>query len=317
MVANVETMFSVREVPWHKLGLILDTAPTAAEAIKLAGLDWSVEKWPLFAAMPMAGGDILNADEFRATVRSTDRSILGVVGKGYEPVQNVEAFDFCDPLIKAGKITLETAGSLGGGRRVWVLAKVGTADVVAGDPVNQYLLLTFGHDGIHGVKIKPTGVRVVCQNTVNAALADGVQAISLRHTTSVHASLEEVSAMFERAQVGFEESVSAWRRMAAKQITSADMDAYVLDLVPKEETVKDARREMLRSGLKLAFENAPGNSLAGVRGTMWAAYNAVTWHATHEGGRRKDDEGRLDSMWFGSGAGLMKRAYDRALVLAA
>lgn len=325
MVANVENMFSVREVPWHRKGLVLDTAPTSAEAIKLAGLDWRVRKAPLYA-VPGVATDVaaIPVDDHRAIVRETDHRVLGIVSKRYEPVQNVQAFDFCDPLIQSGKLRYETAGSLGGGKRIWVMGRLGTVDVVPGDAVHQYLLLTFGHDGVHGVAIKPTGVRVVCQNTVNAALADGVQGISLRHTPSVHAQLATAASMFERAEKGFAETVEQWRRMAATQIVEAQLDAYILGLVPKAEDEKegkvpsDARRANLRAALKSAFERAPGNNLHGVRGTAWAAYNAVTWHVTHEGaGKTKDQERRLDSMWFGTGATLSRRAYDSALALAA
>lgn len=310
MVANVETMMSVVEVPWHKEGRILNAPPTAAEGIEAAGLNWTVEKRPIYAAGAI--GEVLDCDEHRAIVRTTDRKVLGVVGDGHEPVQNRDAFDFMDPMIKSGKIALETAGSLDGGKRIWVMGKVGEADVTPGDTVAQYLLFTTGHTGAHGNVIKPTGVRVVCQNTVNAALADGVQGITLRHTASVHARLREAAAAFARAERGFSETVEAWRSLAAKRCRDDAFEAFVAELVPTDEKVSDTRREIVREGLRLARRNSPGSDMPGVRGTWWAAYNAVTWHVTH-GGRERPADKRLDSMWNGAGATLAKRAYDLAL----
>jgi len=119
-VNNQASTFSVREVPWHGLGTILDNPPTIEEAIKLAGLDWTVSMQPTYCKVD--GNDVKLPN--RAVVRSTDRKVLGVVGPTYEPLQNAAAFQFFQPVIDEGHVTLETAGSLKGGQRVWILAKV-------------------------------------------------------------------------------------------------------------------------------------------------------------------------------------------------
>src|SRR4051794_31311156 len=111
MAHLIENMFSVRETPWHRLGSVVQEAPTAEEAIRLAGLDWSVGLEPV----SLADGREAPA---RATVRSSDRSILGVVGPRWHPLQNADAFKWFDPFIASGEATFETAGSLDGGRRV-------------------------------------------------------------------------------------------------------------------------------------------------------------------------------------------------------
>lgn len=311
MVANVESMISVREVPWHREGLVLTDAPTTADAIKLAGLDWTVEKRPLYAAGEV--GEVLDCEDHRAIVRSTDRKVLGVVGADYEPVQNAEAFAAFDPLIAKGRIAWETAGSLDGGRRIWAMGRVGETEVVPGDRVGGYLLITAGHDGSHGVTIKATAVRVVCQNTVNAALADGRAAISLRHTSSVRARIEEASSALASAERGFAETCEQWTALAKARCDRDAFEQYIAELVPADPKINDSRREMVRQGLRAAFERSPGTQIKGVRGTWWGAYNAATWHVTHKDAGQKSAEKRLASIWDGAGRDFAKRAYDLAL----
>ena len=121
MSANVETMFSVRETPWHGLGRIVMDAPASHEALELAGLDWQVESRNIYSGN-------------RANVRSTDDAVLGVVSDRYRIVQNEEAFQFTDDLLGEG-VTYETAGSLQGGKKVWMLAKLPEKYIIAGDEV--------------------------------------------------------------------------------------------------------------------------------------------------------------------------------------
>ena len=120
MSANVETMMYVkkteRDVPWHGLGTPVQEAPNSAEALRLAGLDWEV----VSRDIQLCGGKKIPG--YHANVRSSDNSVLGVVGERYKIVQNNDAFAFTDGIIGEGA-RYETAGSLSGGRRVWMLAK--------------------------------------------------------------------------------------------------------------------------------------------------------------------------------------------------
>ena len=163
MSANVETMFSVRETPWHGLGRIVMDAPASREALELADLDWQVESRNIYS------GTGAMIPGYRANVRSTDDAVLGVVSDRYRIVQNEEAFQFTDDLLGEG-VTYETAGSLQGGKKVWMLAKLPEKYIIAGDEVTPYLVFFNSHDGSSGVKVAMTPVRVVCQNTLNLAL---------------------------------------------------------------------------------------------------------------------------------------------------
>lgn len=178
MPANVETMFSVRETPWHGLGRIIMDAPASREALELAGLDWQVESRNIYSDT----GAMIPG--YRANVRSTDDAVLGVVSDRYRIVQNEEAFQFTDDLLGEG-VTYETAGSLQGGRKVWMLARLPRKYLIAGDQVVPYLVIFNSHDGSSGVKVAMTPIRVVCQNTLNLALNTAKRSWTARHTENV------------------------------------------------------------------------------------------------------------------------------------
>lgn len=111
MAANVETMFYVREKPWHGLGTKVMEAPTSKDALILAGLDWKVQQKPIFTESNQL------IPGYKANVRDIDNKALGVVSDKYKVIQNDEAFAFTDALLGEG-VRYETAGSLKGGKTV-------------------------------------------------------------------------------------------------------------------------------------------------------------------------------------------------------
>ena len=133
MPANVESMFSVREKPWHGLGTIVAEAPNSSAALELAGLDWTVTQKDIATA---DGGKIIPG--FKANVRESDNKVLRIVTDRYRVVQNTEAFAFTDALLGEG-VHYETAGSLQGGRRIWQLAKFPQQYIINGDEITSYL----------------------------------------------------------------------------------------------------------------------------------------------------------------------------------
>lgn len=180
------SFFSVKEKAWHGLGTIIEDYPTSAEAIKHAGLNYTVEKRPLFT---LDNGYLNKDDEiehseievpdFYATIRTDTQEVLGVVGKDYHIIQNVDAFSFFDSIV-GGKegILYETAGALGKGERIFITAKlpeyikVGRADLI-----EQFLFLTTSHDGYGSITASFTPIRICCQNTLNAALGNRATAL--------------------------------------------------------------------------------------------------------------------------------------------
>src|SRR5690606_31902054 len=181
------SFFSVKEKAWHGLGQIVEDYPTSAEAIKYAGLDYTVKKRYLFTYGDDTSPETEDNDcvmewrvdvpEHFATVRTDTDEVLGVVGKDYEIVQNTEAFHFFDDLVGGnGGIKYETAGALGKGEKVFITAKLpDVLRVGKDDLIEQYLLLTTSHDGYGCIKAAFTPIRVVCNNTLNAALRHATQ----------------------------------------------------------------------------------------------------------------------------------------------
>ena len=139
MSANVETMFYVREKPWHGLGTEIKEAPASADALIAAGLDWTVEQRNVYSE----GGCLIPG--YRVNTRSTDQAALGIVSDRYKVVQNVDAFQFTDDLLGEG-VTYETAGSLQGGRKVWMLARMPQRYIISGDEIAPYLVVMNSHD---------------------------------------------------------------------------------------------------------------------------------------------------------------------------
>ena len=198
MSHEVENMFySGREKPWHGLGVSVESAPTSADAIRLAGLDWTVKQSPVYTEQ---GFEIPG---YRANIRDIDNTVLGMVGDRYKVVQNKEAFDFTDAMLGEG-VKYETAGSLFNGKRIWLLANMPKAQIL-GDDVIPYLCFTNGHDGYHSIKICLTPVRVVCNNTVNFALSTADRAWSTRHVGDLNSKMQEARRTLELANTYMKE----------------------------------------------------------------------------------------------------------------
>ena len=246
-LGTTDTMFSVRETPWHKLGRVVHNAPTTADAIKLAGLDWKVSKAPMF----LADGTAVDPKIATAVRRDTDGRILGVVGPRYEPWQNESAFAWFDPFLAAGEASLETAGSLRDGKRVWVLARIGHngdshAAIVPGDEVVNHMLIANGHDGSLAIHVGRVRTRVVCANTLRGALGEG-STLRVRHTKSAKETLDDVRDLMRAEHDAFSKDVEAFKGLARKQVTKASLREYVQSVFPDSFKSKEERDRARKS----------------------------------------------------------------------
>ena len=184
MSANVETMFYIREKPWHGLGTEVQEAPTSADALIYAGLDWEAVQKDVYT------GDGSRISGYKVNLRSTDNAALGIVSDRYKVVQNEDAFQFTDDLLGAG-VTYETAGALQGGRKVWMLARMPHRYIIAGEEITPYLVVMNSHDGSSGIKVAMTPIWVVCQNTLNLAFNSAKRIWTTKHTENVMLRVHE------------------------------------------------------------------------------------------------------------------------------
>ena len=321
MAHGVEKMFAVRKAPWHKLGVLLDSPPTIEEGIRIAGLDWKVERRPMkYIALD---GSMQDAST-RAVVRRDTGAKLGEVGPAWTPLQNDKAFSFFQPFLDAHEAALECAGSLFGGEKVFVLAKIGgTDEIVKGDAVERYILLSNSHSG-GAVFAGFTPTRVVCNNTLQMAVGNKAGALlKLRHVQSIEDALDVVQKTMVLANSRFEATAAQYRALA-KVACSDSRLAELVQVVfkPQKETEPEAEEQSedkdtcsrVLPSVEMLFSDGAGSEIPGVRGTLWGAYNAITEYLTHERGRSA--ERRLANLWFGQGATLNHRALTAALGMA-
>ncbi len=250
MAHEFESGFFVKDGAWHGLGTVIQGAPTTAEGIALAGLDWTVSPRPMF----LSDGTSIPGDKGTAIVRDSDGRVLSVVGNRYVPLQNKDAFAWFDPFVQSGEATLETAGSLRNGERVWVLAKIGHngdshADVLPGDSVYNHLLLANGHDGVMAIRVGRVRTRVVCANTLAAAMGEK-STVSVRHTHAAGATLDDLRDVMRAEHAAFSSDVEAFRTLAKKPVTSAGLREYVKAVFPESFKRADEFKRAVRIGGK-------------------------------------------------------------------
>ena len=295
MPANVETMFYTGATPWHGLGEKLEEAPTISEAIEASGLNWEVGTKDLVTV----DGQPVPA---RATYRKSDNSILGVVGPRYVPLQNKDAFEWFQPFVDAGECSLHTGGSLSDGQKVWVLAQLNRdpSTVVAGDEVHKFILLSNSHDGTTAIRVGYTPIRVVCVNTLAFAHnhADS-KLLRIRHTQSAQGKLDNVRDIMDNINAQFEATAEQYRFLASRDFNQADVQKYVKVLLGVDKKAPEDIKTRTQNILTeiLATIEGPKQSMPGVRGTWWAAYNGFNEYLNYTKGRNTNN--RLESLWFG------------------
>ena len=311
------------KVPWHGLGTTVPKGATAEEMIRAAGMDWDVNLRPARGAKEInKKGEFSRYEVVRMPRPTTQETevLLGIVSRRYRPLQNVEAFEFFDPLIGEKKAYFETAGALGEGERIWVMAKMpGAMQIVPGDECLKYLLLSNTHSGDGSVIVKFTSVRVVCQNTLMLAMEDGQKAYRVRHSKKMQFKLEELADFLAITQEVFLKAEECFRRLAKIQMVEDRLERYFESVFPlsaaqKRNDKKSPRWEFLQK----IFHGQPDLQLPDVRGTLWGAYNAITRFEDYKQPQHEEQaEQRLERTWFGGGADIKLKALEKANELAA
>lgn len=275
MAALVETMFSVREKPWHGLGTIVTEAPASADALRIAGLDWTVVQEPIYTNFnrPVEG--------YRANVRNSDGKVLGVVSDRYKVVQNVDAFSFTDELLGKG-VRYETAGSLQEGRKVWLLARLPREYIIAGERISPYLVFSNTHDGSGSVKVAVTPVRVVCNNTLNLALSTASRSFSMIHTGNIQDKIQEAKDTLFMAEKYMDCLGIEFEQLRRQKITDSQVKEFIELLLPMEKDATPIQSKnivRLREDMMKRYYEAP--DLQKVGNNAYRFVNAVSDFATH------------------------------------
>lgn len=281
MSANVETMFSVRETPWHGLGTIVQEAPTSKDALDLAGLNWTVDGKPVF---DVNGNPIKG---YKANTRSSDGSVLGVVTDRYKVVQNSEAFDFTDALIGEG-VTYETAGSLKNGKTIWLLAKMPKRNILD-DKFDPYICFTNSHDGTGAIRVVSTPIRVVCNNTLNLALNTATRSWSTRHMGDMNSKLQEAKHTLQLANDYLDALADEADRLANEKFSNEEVLAVLDEMFPVTPEMSNRQRnnaEIVKDGI-IACMYAP--DLVKFLNTKWGFLNAVSDYVGHANPTRMTD----------------------------
>lgn len=278
MSAEVENMFYVRETPWHGLGTMVQEALSSEEALKTAGLDWMVNQSP--AAVKLPDGSYKDT-EFIFNCRNSDNSVLGIVSKMYKVVQNVEAFAFTDSLISTGEVKYETAGSLYGGKKVWLLAKMPEHSIL-GDVHVPYILFANSHDGSSAVRVTMTNTRVVCQNTLNIALAGANRIWSCPHVGNMQERLTEAQKTLSRANAYMSEFKKESERLAAKKFSPSDVRDILDVLFPVSDDSIGIRKLNNMIYLRSNFEAAINRpDIEHLKNTAFGLVNAASDFISH------------------------------------
>ena len=317
---------------WHGLGVVLDECPDSNTALKEGSLLWDVEQHQLQAQIKREEldneGNTQNTYDTIpipgrvANIRSDNNMVLGIVSKHYKVVQNTEAFKFMDDLLESGEIVkYESAGSLKGGKVVWVLARMpGDIEITDKDIVQKYVLFTNSHDGSKAIQALPTSVRVVCWNTLNLALEKESKVLSIRHMGNLQSKLKEARTVLGLTDKRFNEFSDRAKALMSTDLSHDEIKDYFNSLYPDREEAKyNTRRENIRNRL-MELVDEPTQTLPGMSGTAWAAWNAVTQYIDHEStvyGQTDDlrAENKMNSTMLGHGNRIKTKAMEMALAI--
>lgn len=280
---------SAREDAWHALGTVTTSALTAEDAMRLAALDsWNVRLVGLNATELTAdGATMLDVPSHRATVRTHPKTgrpeTLGVVGTDYVPVQNEEHAEFLNFLVDESGAHFETAGSLRGGRQVFLTMKLPqTLTIGTSDEVDLYIAAFNSHDGSSAFRIVVTPVRVVCANTLRAGLRTAKSSYTVRHTSGARGRIAQARQALGLTFQYAEEFEKAAQRMLDAEMTTPMLRSVVEELWPvanSDSARKKTNQATRWTTIRNLFEQA--DTQAGIRGTAWAGYNAITEYANH------------------------------------
>lgn len=318
MAHQIQSMAYVNQVPWHGLGKLLTPHQPIEVWQQEAGMDWQIKDTPVLFNADQGPGSLLNLRsnlDNKVLYRSDSLEPLSVVSKRYQVVQPSEVLEFYRDLVAAGGLELESAGVLKNGRKLWALAKTGQETLLKGDDrVKAYLLLATSCDGTLSTTAQFTSVRVVCNNTLQLAVADSKGSVKVPHST-------KFDPVLVKRELGL--GLSAWdkfndsiKQLADRKVNKFETMNFLVNVLgdPDLPLNEQPNNKAIQNVYNLFMGNGKGSDMASAKGTAWGLLNGITEHVdTHR--RAMSQDHRLDSAWFGVGAAIKDRAFQEAMKL--
>lgn len=318
--AGAYEMAYVGETPWHGLGQRLDAGATIEKWIEQAGMAWTIRKAPVHYYQDRAQTSMVQHPDQVVLTRSDTGAPLGIVSQDYNIVQPYEVLEFFRDLVAGGGFSLETAGTMFGGKRYWALAKITEATIAGWDRIGGYLLLTTSSDGSFASEARETAIRVVCNNTISMAVAQ----IPGKHYVKInHRQVFNAQAIKSQLELGaehfaaFQQYAQALSRAKVSAVVAEDFVTNLLRPVNVEAEDDEGQEEQRRPrGLDLILGLFDGGGMGATRkgssGTAWGLLNAVTEYVDHHVTAKSIDH-RLNRAWYGNGDKLKVAAFEQAV----
>ena len=308
------------EKAWHGLGQVVDGAMTAEEAIKLANLDYTVEKADVY--MKTQDNSDVQVEGYYSTYRTDTNQYLGMVKSRYEIVQNKDAFSFFDSIIDSGEAIFETAGALGNGERIFLSAKLPDDFVIGTEKIEKYIMLTNSHNGTSSVVAGLTNVRVVCNNTLQAALNGLENKVSISHIIGAKDKIKEAYKVMGIASKYNLEIEQMFNQMLDVKMSEGDLATYFTKVLKPDYISIDGltQNEMsmrLQNAVDMTLDfayNHPTQKTVETTGTLWGAYNAISGVYNY-GKNYKSSEDKFNQQFFGTANKKMLKSFDEAMAL--
>ena len=287
MAHLIESMMSVREKPWHyaqtaDVTKIIQEAPNSKEALIAAGLDWIVESKPVY----MDNG--IEIPGYKANVRDRDNKCLGIVSDRYKIVNNIDAFAFTDELIgdtEFGEVKYATAGSLNGGKKVWLLAEMPVRKILD-DDVEPYICFANSFDGSGAVQVCTTPIRVCCNNTMTLALNTAKRKWSTKHVGDMQSKIEEARMCLKLADQYMQRLDEEADRLANAKLYKEQIDEILDEMFPIDDKDTERKKRNVEDIKQSYYVCWLQPDIAKFMNTAWGAVNAMSDLVTHSTPKR-------------------------------
>ena len=341
MAHQIEHMAYVGKIPWHGLGNQLSQNQPIEVWAKQAGMDWRIESSNVsYMAQNERGQSIIMPyEEQRVLYRSDTHAPLSVVSQRFQEVQPREILEFYRDLTEQSGFELETAGVLKGGKKFWALAKTGQTTALKGKDVsNGYILLATACDGTLATTAQFTSIRVVCNNTLAIALKgqnSSTGVVKVPHSTKFDA--DRIKQQLGISVRAWDEHMYEMKQLSQRKVTQQEAAAYFdavfnnssLSPTEQDEGIIQYYRQVANQAQNNPSKTEPngramskvmtmfnghgrGAELSSAKDTAYGLLCSITEFADHER-RAMSADHRLDSAWFGAGAGLKQRGLEQAL----